>query len=134
MAKEPSRSAKRPKLPYQLTNFIGRERELAEIAVNAKKQPEGSVQATRLMAMGNSWFEKYRGLTPMLVLSIQAKLTEAIKKNLDEESFTREYDAGKKLTQEEFLKLEAHVHSIFGKIEVNSRAEATRYAIEHGLA
>ena len=67
---------------------------LAEIAVNAKKQPEGSIRATRFIGLGVSWFQKYRGLTPALVVSILAKLTEAIKRTLDEATFTREFEAG----------------------------------------
>jgi DNA-binding NarL/FixJ family response regulator len=30
--------------------------------------------------------------------------------------------------------VKAHLSSIYGKLEVHSRAAATRYALEHGLA
>jgi DNA-binding NarL/FixJ family response regulator len=28
----------------------------------------------------------------------------------------------------------AHLHAIYGKLEVNTRSAATRFALEHGLA
>jgi non-specific serine/threonine protein kinase len=167
---------------------------LAEIAANSRHQPEGAIRASHLFGLNRVGFDNAAVAPPPMVRAILDGIALKIKEKLDEPTFTREVEAGKKLTRAELLKLveeitrpepeqaapqnlpktpaqahpagltgreveilrlvagglsnpqiaeklvlsrktvEAHLHAIFAKIEVTSRVEATRFALENGLA
>jgi DNA-binding CsgD family transcriptional regulator len=168
---------------------------LAEIAAHSLHQPEGAIRASHIFGLNRVGFDNAAVAPPPMVGAILDGIALKIKESLDEPTFTREVEAGKKLTRAELLKLveeitrpepeqtappenrprtpapthlagltgreveilrlvatglsnpqiaeklvlsrktvEAHLHSIFAKIEVTSRVEATRFALENGLA
>jgi non-specific serine/threonine protein kinase len=165
---------------------------LVQVAIHAKNQPQGVMQAARLMGAVFAWVESQGGAITPLGEATNEQLALLGTGVVDEEILAHEFDAGKRLSMDavvalataivrpaterqetqpvaeksecpndltprevEVLRLvaaglsnpqiaeqlvlsvrtvDAHLRSIFAKLEVTSRTAATRFALEHGIA
>jgi predicted ATPase/DNA-binding CsgD family transcriptional regulator len=164
---------------------------LVLVAIHAKNQPKGGIQAARLLGAMVAWGESQEGTATTIALAAHKHIVALATDVVGAGAFAREYAAGKRLPLDaaialamaivqpapdseetlppaetgdhpnnltprevEVLRLvaaglsnpqiakqlvvsartvEAHLRSIFSKLDVPSRTAAARFALEHGL-